>query len=259
MTKNQYLNQSKIKKNDEYYTRYTDIEKEISKYADYLKDKIIYCNCDSENSNFVKYFIDNKDNIQYKEFIYTSNDFRDNIDVLKKCDIMITNPPFSLLREFVKTIVEYNKDFIIVAPLLSLGYVTFFDFYKSYKIKTGYNTISKFDNITRNIPCIWLTTLPVKKEKPSFTKKYNSSSYPKYDNYDAINVDRLIDIPNDYKYLMGVPITFLLTYDKNSDYTLVSTHCRAKINGKSKFQRLFIRSVNEGITIINDLRAITDA
>jgi len=235
-----HMKQAIKNKDDEFYTQYIDIEKELIHYKDYLKDKIIYCNCDSKNSNFVKYFIDNKDNIQYKELIYTSNDYRDNIDLLKKCDVVITNPPFSLLREFVKMLIENNKDFIIVSTLLSLGYVTFFDFYKSYKIKTGYNNITKFDNTTKTTPCIWITTLPVTKDKPIFTKQYNPSIYPKFDNYDAINVDRLIDIPNDYKYLMGVPITFLLTYDKNSDYNIIYPKSDIQINKKEKFKRLII-------------------
>ena len=96
--------------NDEFYTQYKDVEIIINEYKEELKDKIIYCNCDLEWSNFVKYFKNNKDTIQYKEFYntgltdefvfgdYNVGDFRskDSIELLKKCDVVITNPYYNI-------------------------------------------------------------------------------------------------------------------------------------------------------------------
>ena len=233
-----------IPKNDEFYTRYVDISKELGNYTQCLSNKVIYCNCDSEKSNFVKYFIDNKDKIRYKEFIHSSSDFRsnENIENLKRCDVVITNPPFSLFREFIQILVDNQKDFLIVSPLLAFGYKAVVDLFKSGRIKTGYNQLTDFDNTPKKSRCGWLTTFPIPKTKPVFTQQYDEKKHPKYDNYDAINVDRLIDIPGDYDGIMGVPITFFWSFDAaNSDYDIIRTLNNTEINGKLKFKRLIIQ------------------
>ena len=96
--KNRNLHKAKKYKNDEFYTRLEDIEKELRHYQEHLQDKIIYCPCDTEESNFVKYFQNHKG---IKKLIHTSKDFRNHRLHFKAADIIITNPPFSLFREFL--------------------------------------------------------------------------------------------------------------------------------------------------------------
>ena len=102
-----------------------DIEKELVYYKDYLKGKIVYCNCDKQESNFVKFLNNVKISWGIREVLHTSiqegysfdSDY--SIDLLKKCDIVITNPPFSLFREFVSTLIEYKKDLRIDKSTIS--------------------------------------------------------------------------------------------------------------------------------------------
>ena len=119
MSNNKNLQKAKRDKIDEFYTLYEDVEKEMKHWKDYLKGKIVYCNCDGEQSQFVRYF---KNYPDIKELIYTSNDFRlpENIENLKRADVIITNPPFSLFREYIDTLYKYNKDFIIIGNMNSI-------------------------------------------------------------------------------------------------------------------------------------------
>ena len=251
---NQNLRDAQKRKNDEYYTFYEDIEKEIKHYLPELKDKIVYCNCDNpELSNFWKYFVDNFENLKLKKIISThfnkdgtssyklewsgetvrknklkvnmvktplkgDGDFRSEecIEILKECDIVITNPPFSLFREYVKTLMQYNKRFLIVGPLNAITYKEVFPYIKNNEIIIGVNEVKKFivNNEVKAVACFWYTNLMPEKEYIPFLtlKKYDPEKYPKYDNYDAINVDRVKDIPCDYYGVMGVPITFITRY-----------------------------------------------
>jgi hypothetical protein len=144
-------------------------------------------------------------------------DFRSQecIELLKEADIVVTNPPFSLFREYVAQLMEYNKKFLIVGSDNSITYKDFFGYIKSNRVWTGYNrvkgfaqpdgTIKKFGNIC------WFTNLDTRKrhEKLILWKKYSPKDYPKYANYDAIAVSKVSEIPSDYKGEMGVPISFL--------------------------------------------------
>ena len=129
-------------KNDEFYTRLADIELELSKYD--FKDKVIYCNCDNPKfSNFIKYFKDNFNKLGIKKLLYSyydsgnggygsfdgiefkhdkfifNGDFRcyESIQLLEQCDIVVSNPPFSLFRDYIKQITKYSKKFIIVGGI----------------------------------------------------------------------------------------------------------------------------------------------
>ena len=169
-----------------------------------------------------------------------AGDFRsqDCIKLLKRSDIVVTNPPFSLFREYVAQLVEYNKKFVIIMPLNAITYKEIFKFIRDDKLWLGYGFKSgnayfkvkgksaedfasgvydektglvKFRNVT------WGTNLDIKKRHEIF-ETINSYAkhperYPKYDNYDAINVDKVADIPMDYDGVMGVPITFLDMYN----------------------------------------------
>jgi len=160
---------------------------------------------------------------------YSSGDFRSHecVELLKQSDIVITNPPFSLFREFVTQLVAHEKQFLIIGSKNAISYKDIFPLIRENKMRTGYRNINsdmwfevpdgaayeKTDNgkKVKHIMAIWLTTLEVEKHSEMMTlyRKYTPDEYPKYDNYDAINVDKVDDIPCDHLGVMGVPITFL--------------------------------------------------
>lgn len=257
MSKNKNLNKARVAKNNEFYTRIYDIEQELKYYKKYFENKIILCNCDDPNwSSFSKHFRKlfdiynlkklictsyNKDG-QGRAFIWTkelgrlsngkidennpytfelkgNGDYRSDecLNFLKEADIICTNPPFSEFKEFIRTCIQYKKDFLVIGNYNAVGYKEFFKYFYTKEIKVGYtfpNTFilpdgkeKKFGNIA------WFTNLPVNKHKEIFNtgRKYfgNESEYTKYDNFDALNIDFVKDIPMDYNGYMGVPITFL--------------------------------------------------
>ena len=217
---------SKKMKNNEFYTKIETIEKELKYYKKHFKEKIVYLNCDKEWSNFYKYFKDNKDFLGVKEIIRTSNDFRlpENIENLKRADIVITNPPFSLWREYFDLLIENKKHFLILGSFSALVYKNVFPLIKKGDIWIGENFETEFlknvkdENSILKSPALWYTNLDYSlKQKPKLilTKKYNKKDYFKYENYDAINVDKVKDIPKDYYGEMGVPISFLKKYNSS--------------------------------------------
>ncbi len=257
--KNSNLHKAKNEKNNEFYTQLTDIEKELQHYKEHFKDKVVYCNCDDHRfSNFYRYFSLNfeflglkkliathfsSDGIAYKlEIIRDINgdgrideldtietalkqngDFRSDecIEILKEADIVVSNPPFSLFREYIAQLVEYNKNFLVIGSMNAITYKDCFSLIKDNKMWLGNNYVKeflqpngefkKFGNIC------WFTNIPHKKrnEEIILYKTYNEQEYPKYDNYNAINVDKTKEIPMDFEGVMGVPISFLDRYNPN--------------------------------------------
>ena len=162
-------------------------------------------------------------------------DFRSKecIELLKLADIVVTNPPFSLFREYVAQLIEYDKKFLIIGNINAISYKEIFKLIKENKAWLGvnmgrgisgfivpknyelYGTEARVDEYGNRIVatnnCLWLTNLDNAKrhEELILYKNYTPEEYPTYDNYDAINVDKTKDIPMDYKGAMGVPITFL--------------------------------------------------
>ena len=160
-------------------------------------------------------------------------DFRspECIELLKSSDIVVTNPPFSLFKEYITQLVEYDKQFVIIGTTSALTYKEVFPLFMNDKIRTGYTNFNvgmyffvpddtkKYHKVlngrklVRVAASCWYTNLPVKKHKdkliPYLTKTYTPSKYSKYFNYDCINVDRVEDIPKDYNGVMGVPANFL--------------------------------------------------
>jgi hypothetical protein len=165
-----------------------------------------------------------------------NGDFRSEecIDLLKKSDIVVTNPPFSLFREYVAQLIENNKKFLIIGNTNALTYREIFKLIKDNNLRTGYTNFNvgmffivpddwehfhHIDNngkkIARVSTSCWFTNLEVEKHKELITlyKKYNPDAYPKYENYNAINVNKYTDIPCDYAGAMGVPVTFVDKYN----------------------------------------------
>lgn len=165
-------------------------------------------------------------------------DFRSKecIELLKEADIVVTNPPFSLFREYVALLMEYEKKFLIIGNKNALTYKEVFSLLKANKIWTGVRGFSggmwfksdyegktekiitdKEGNAEKiiNVPSIWFTNLDHKKrhEELILYKNYTPEEYPKYDNYDAIEVKKTAEIPMNYNGVMGVPITFLDKYN----------------------------------------------
>jgi hypothetical protein len=202
-------------------------------------------------------------------------DFRSNecIDLLKQADIVVTNPPFSLFREYVAQLVEYGKKFLILGDQNAITYKEIFKLIKENKLWLGYDnggtkwfqvpddydiTTESRKKIVNGVKyfsmgrILWFTNLDTAKrhEKLNLYKKYTPEEYPKYDNYDAIEVSKTADIPMDYDGIMGVPITFLDKYNPEQfeilgldDHRVVypkMAGCNS-INGKSIYRRIIIK------------------
>lgn len=183
----------------------------------------------------VEYLIKNKKNTL--TLLKDNGDFRSEecIELLKESDIVVTNPPFSLFREYVSQLEEYNKQFIIMGNTNALSYKEIFKLFKEDKIRTGYTNFNvgmyffvpketeKYHKIVdgkkmvRVATSCWFTNLPVKRHNELLIlyETYTKEKYPKYENFDAINVNSYTEIPKDYDGYMGVPITFLDKFNPN--------------------------------------------
>ena len=206
-------------------------------------------------------------------------DFRSEecIELLKQADIVVTNPPFSLFREYVAQLVKYGKKFLIIGNQNAITYKEMFPLIKENKIWLGYgfkggatHFFSKYKDIAtagdhregmiRVSGVVWFTNLEItKRHEPLILyRNYTPEDYPRYDNYDAINVNYTCDIPMDYDGIMGVPITFLDKYCPEQFEIVGATESEGKgfsqglwdknskvsqpvVNGKRVYKRLFIR------------------
>lgn len=333
---NKLLHNAKRSKNDEFYTQFSDIQKEIEAYLEYnpdtFRDKVIYSNCDDPyESNFFRYFVLNFNKLGLKQLITTSykpspvantqlqmfgddktliqskgrpkitankiiinevgdidrdgefnlndiakqlkinknndweplegdGDFRSNecINILKKSDIVVTNPPFSLFREYVQQLFDHKKRFLIIGNINCISYKEVFQKIRTNEVWLGngmgrwisgfivpesyklYGTEARIDKggnrIVSTNNCLWLTNLehgrrhqPLSLMTIADNKRFNKkllkkeNGYKKYDNYDAIEVPYTDAIPSDYKGVMGVPITFLDKYNPEQ-FEIVSSN-----------------------------------
>ncbi len=252
MSDSSNLNRARINKNDEFFTRYNDIHNELKHYKEQFKNKIIYCNTDTTESNFIKYLNDNKQEYQIRAIILCNKDFRskESIYLLKQADIVITNPPFSLFREYLKQLVDYDKKFLIIGSAVAICYKDIFLAIRDNKIRLGYH----YGNATFDIPegkeklvkILWLTNLKINKDKKvieltDLVKEYNEIDYPKYDNYNAINVDKVKDIPKDYYLPIGVPITYLAKHNDRLFKIIGKRIPSPKLNNKNMYRRVMIQ------------------
>ena len=324
-SKNTNLHNAKKAKNDEFYTQLSDIEKELEHYTEHFKGKVVYCNCDDANrSNFFKYFSTNFQKLGLKKLIasglkidgtdgtgvvaiqkgddidiYDGNgDFRSEecIEFLKEADIVVTNPPFSLFREYVAQLMQYGKKFLIIGNNNAITYKEFFPYIKEGKLWLGrtlftgkmpyFKVSDKYpfgserfekqeDGLYKQVNSIcWFTNLAntSNKEELIAIRTYNPTEYPKYDNYDAIEVGRMENFPMDYDGACGIPITGLkylwddgtihieingtsnqfriLGITENADYLKeiyikgFAKYDRPYINGKRMYSRLLIQKIN---------------
>ncbi len=241
----------------------------------------------SEKAIYLEYTGDkNGDNIPNPEEIGIKHlkgdgDFRSQecIELLKEADIVVTNPPFSLFREYVEQLIEYDKKFIIIGNLNAITYKEIFSLIKDNKIWLGCtldgrniwfripDSYEKYHKIEDGIKyafvasTVWFTNLDYKKrhEDIDLYKTYygNESDYPKYDHYDAINVNKTKEIPKDYEGYIGVPITFLNKFNPDqfeiieglNRYSILDGPTEktrgkylAQVNGKPIYVRIVIKN-----------------
>lgn len=213
--------------------------------------------------------------------LHGNGDFRSEecIELLKQADIVVTNPPFSLFREYMAQLVQYDKKFLIIGNVNSITYKEIFPLIKENRlwlgasIHSGDREFAVPDSYPLNAAGCrvdengkkyirvkgvrWFTNLdyPQRHEDLDLYKRYSPEKYPKYDNYDAVNVDKTSDIPYDYNGVMGVPITFLDKYNPEQfeiigmdRYVEDNPHFghRFTINGKETYARILIRQ--KGVT-----------
>lgn len=240
----------------------------------------------SEKAIWLEYFgdhngnsIPNPEEIGIKEF-KGDGDFRsaECVELLKQADIVVTNPPFSLFREYVAQLMKYEKKFLIIGNVNAITYKDCFSLIKENKIwlgasihsgdrefgvpsdyplnAAGCRTDENGNKYIRVKGVRWFTNLDYSKRHEDFVfyKKYDAEEFPKYDNYDAINVDKTADIPMDFDGVMGVPITFLDKYNpeqfeiKGIDRYVEDNpnygH-RFSINGKEIYARILIRKIKK--------------
>ena len=303
MAKNNNLHTAKKAKNDEFYTQLCDIENELKHYRQHFVGKVIYCNCDDySKSNFVKYFVDNFTEIGLKKIICTcfikdgkgkyfecneqnkivynlegNGDFRspECVELLKEADIVVTNPPFSLFREYVAQLVEYGKQFLIIGNQNAIKYKEIFPHIIENKLWLGltmngsnrwfqapshYQVNEKASNYKEENGkkyffvngVVWFTNMEHDRRKQPLDlyMKYSNEYFPKYDNYDAIEVSKVCDIPINFEGVMAVPITFLHKYCPSQfEIVGVANHgsdnkydlFKPIINGKEIYTRILIR------------------
>lgn len=191
-------------------------------------------------------------------------DFRSQecIDILKTVDVVVTNPPFSLFREYFKQLIEHEKDFLILGSLNAVTYKDVFPYLKDVRVRLGFNASSiefktaygKSQTLNNTV---WFTTFNIRRVKNPLlpVSKYDPEKYPKYDNYDAIEVSRVRNIPVDYDGIIGVPISYLLVHDPEQFEILGISHAWCKeahqfgaekanepiLKGKRIYSRVFIR------------------
>lgn len=218
----------------------------------------------------------NSDLVYFKE----DGDFRssESINLLKEADIVVSNPPFSLFREYVAQLIKYKKTFLIIGNINAITYKEIFNLIKENKVWLGinlgrgisgffvpehyelYGTEARIDNMGNRIVspnnCLWLTNMDNAKRNEGIilTKRYkgNESEYQRYDNYDGININKTQDIPMDYAGFMGVPITFLHKFNPNQfeiiQFRKGDNGKDLSINGKCPYFRILIK--NRQITCI---------
>lgn len=238
----------------------------------------------SEKAIWLEYNGDKNDNkVPNPEEIGIHNlkgdgDFRsqESIELLKQSDIVVTNPPFSLFREYVAQLIEYDKKFLIIGTWNAITYKEIFKLIMDDKIWIGVNSNRNFSGfivpkhydlfgtearidengnriVSTNNTC-WFTNLDIAKrhEELILYKKYDPKIYPSYDNYKAIEVSKVNEIPIDFDGVMGVPITFMNKYNPDQfeilgldDHRLIYPDWRGRgpdLNGKAIYRRIMIKN-----------------
>ena len=265
---------------DEFYTRYEDIDAELSMYKEQLKNKRVLMNFDDWHvSNFWKYLHKNFSTLGLKEIVARGlavehigeiarycggndedindcevthdkydGDYKDSVGValIKECDIVITNPAFSCKMDLIELIVKHNKDYLLVTPVSSLGNGIIFNNIKDNKARIGYNGIVKFENRDKHISCQWYTSLNVNKQLFIPTAHYEDIEHNRDDNDNILIINKVADIPCDYFDKMYVPTTYTIKHNKDI-FKIIKNYAGCSLNGKKLFTRLLIQRCDNNI------------
>ena len=262
---NTKLLKAKQLKDDEFYTPYEQFECWLKKcLLDKLQNKIIYCPCDAEWSNIVKVLRDYKDVLKYKELIYTSDDFRTHDDLFMKCDVVITNPPFSLSIEFYKKLKEHNCKFFIYGDKSNIWKIDFKDDIVNFRTKCLYSNEIDFrpifkrpDGQFKKISYHIYTNIDGINMQGSndieFTKTLKELQLEgkcKYTDYQIVSVDNWREYPKDYYGLAVIsPIRYMRWFDKldiiSTDRNFVDK--LAKMNGEYQYIRWLVSLKRDNI------------
>lgn len=322
---NTYLQSAKNTKNDEFYTPFEAIEKELVNYQDQFFDKVVLCNCDDPfESDFCRFFIYNFNRFNLRKLICTSygeskriklntqtgnkgyvlqvdkieeekfknttyketikslkvkrlkgnGDFASEecVSFLKEADIVVTNPPFSLFRQFISLLFYHKKKFLVIGNMNAITYKEIFPYVQNNEAWLGYHNgdmafrvpadseprktrfwIDETGQKWRSLGnAMWFTNLDVayRHRFMELHVRYSPNKHPHFDSYDAINVSRVADIPMDYEGIMAVPLTILNKYNpdqfeivgeanhgSDNPYDLF----KPTINGKEIFKRILIK------------------
>lgn len=280
MAKNDNLHKAKDAKNDEFYTTIEDVAEELRHYKKHFAGKVVLCNCDDPTwSAFWRYFHLNFSELGLKKLIAThydrtkptykmeyeggddndvevgvktplegNGDFRSRecLDLLDGCDIVVTNPPFSLFREFVGTLMERKKKFLIIGNMNAITYKEIFPLIRDNQMWVGANgkggtrkgnsmyfavpndysgkTVDVDGIPMAQVSAWWYTNMDFAKrhEKYIFWKEFNPIDYPKYDNYNAVDCGRSNEFPINYDGVVGVPISFLNGFYNPDQFEIVA-------------------------------------
>lgn len=322
---NTYLQSAKNTKNDEFYTPFEEIERELVNYKDQFSDKVVLCNCDNPfESDFCRFFLYNFNKFNLRKLICTSYSLSKNtssrsrgadkgyvlqvsklnedslanksyeeiikglkvgnlkgsgdfaseecIAYLNEADIVVTNPPFSLFRQFISLLFYYKKKFLVIGNMNAVTYKEIFPYVQNNQAWLGYNNgdmsfrvppdseprktrfwIDETGQKWRSLGnAMWFTNLEVlyRHRHIELRERYSPEKHPRFDCFDAINVSRVTDIPKDYDGMMAVPLTILNKYNpeqfeivgeanhgSDNPYDLF----KPTINGKEIFKRILIK------------------
>ena len=300
---------------DEFYTQRSDIERELRHYGPQFRGKTVLCNCDDpRTSQFFAYFRDHFHELGLKRLLAScvsrpeldqkavyaqfdgeklairplkgSGDFRsaECLAILRQADMVVTNPPFSLFREFVPLLESHGKKFLVVGSQNAITYQEIFPLIQKNRLWLGFgfpSAAAHFVNrcytdyaastdhregMIRVSGVQWFTNLDVEKRREflPLVCRYTPRKFPKSENYDAIEVAHTAEIPRDWPGVMGVPITFLTKYNPDQ-FTILGLAASAKyrpelvgipfkgtgnakpiLNGKITYARIFIQQKNPG-------------
>ncbi len=263
--------------NDEFYTKMEDVEKELPNYAQFFRGKKIYCPCDGPQSKIFQWFKNNfrtlgLQSLDATSFSFTGNgqyiqidasgnmrsgmlrgdgDFRSEESqmLMSRCDIVVTNPPFTLFSDIVSQCQRYGKKFLLLGNKNAASTKTVFNLMRTGEVTYGYSKPGEFvqpegDKIKRMSGLTrWFTNLPVNTEKKfAPTAQYDPQRHLRPDNEtdDIINVDSIKDIPYDYDGKMLVPITIFDQGLDRNEYDIIKM-VRPVVGGKRKFVRVLIQ------------------
>lgn len=266
---------------DNHYTQYSDIVNELQHYSPYFKNKVVMCCCDKTNkSQFWKFFQNNLEELNIpmvvstfwsnnnelppKMTILTRNgvvdkplkgdgDFlSDEIsNIMSYVDIVVTNPPFSngMFSKFLQQLKKLGKKFLVIGPTMSSAEGKVFDMFKNNEVSTGYNYDMKFyDQMDggklKRKQTSWFTNLETPKKGDFPQNNADIGKYQRYDNFDAININFVKDIPTNYNGMMGVPTSVVNDIDQNI-YDILDSRKNLKINGERVPRRFIIQKKSQ--------------